>query len=486
MQEWDAQGLYTAFKAKDTRFDGRFYIGIASTGIYCRPVCRARMPKAENCSYYRTAAQAEQAGYRPCLLCRPELAPGNSVMDASRCLAQRAARLLEVNCGSGLRLNELAGSLGCSDRHLRRIFTAEYQVTPVQYLQTCRLLLAKSLLTDTDLSVLEVAMAAGFGSLRRFNDLFKSHYRLSPTQLRKQVKTGTVQSEITLTLGYRPPYDWQQILTFLGARAIPGVEVVTDRTYLRTARFCCGDDKSVSGWIRVSRHKHRDALNVTVSASLLPVLPQVLARVRHLFDLQCDPEAVAEILEPMNQIRPGLFTKGVRVPGAFDAFELTVRAVLGQQITVRAARTLAGRLTEQYGEPVETGIAGLTHTFPGPAKLLALIGPIEDHLGPLGIIAARARTIAALAEACNQGQIDFDLCARPELEIEKMMAIPGIGTWTANYIAMRAMEWPDACMITDHGVKAALPFCQATELAALADQWHPWGSYATVNLWNSL
>ena len=484
--EFDTQGLYTAFKAKDARFDGRFFVGIASTGIYCRPVCRARMPKAENCSYYLTAAQAEQAGYRPCLLCRPELAPGNSVTDASKRLARRAARLLEVYCGSGLNLDELAGLLGCSSRHLRRIFAAEYQVTPVQYLQTCRLLLAKSLLTDTNLSVLEVAMAAGFGSLRRFNDLFQAHYRLSPTRLRKQVKSETLQNEVTLTLGYRPPYEWQQILGFLSARAIPGVEVVTERAYLRTVRVHHRDGSDISGWIRVSRHKHRDALNATVSASLLPVLPKVLARIRHLFDLQCDPEAVAGVLESMNQIRPGLFTKGVRVPGSFDAFELTVRAVLGQQITVRAAATLAGRLAETYGQPIETGIAGLTHTFPGPEAVLALAGPIEDHLGPLGIIARRARTIAALAEAFDRSSIDFDLCAQPAAEIEKMMAIPGIGAWTANYIAMRTMEWPDAFLAADHGVKTALASCHPGEIAALAEGWHPWGSYATVNLWNTL
>ena len=242
MPETKDRALYSAYKAKDTRFDGRFFIGISSTGIYCRPVCRAKRAKLENCNFFPTAAAAERAGYRPCLLCRPELAPGTAITDATAALSHRAARLLEESCGSGQTLNELAGRLGCTDRHLRRTFMAEYNVSPVQYLQTCRLLLAKNLLTDTDLSVLDVAMAAGFGSLRRFNDLFKNRYRLSPTSLRKQAAGRECQeSDVTLALGYRSPYRWEQMLGFLAQRAIPGVELVRDNEYWRTAQLVTED-----------------------------------------------------------------------------------------------------------------------------------------------------------------------------------------------------------------------------------------------------
>ncbi|MEA5003594.1 MAG: Ada metal-binding domain-containing protein, partial [Christensenella sp.] len=230
--------LYAAFQAKDARFDGRFFVGISSTGIYCRPVCRARRPKAENCTFFHTAAQAEQAGYRPCLLCRPELAPGTAVTDASAVLAHSAARLLEEKCGSAQSLGEIAGKLGCTDRHLRRVFAAEYNVSPIQYLQTCRLLLAKNLLTDSDLPVIEVAMASGFGSLRRFNDLFQKHYRMTPTALRKQkTKEKQKSGSITLALGYRPPYRWEEMLGFLAGRAIGGVENIEGNTYMRTVRL---------------------------------------------------------------------------------------------------------------------------------------------------------------------------------------------------------------------------------------------------------
>ncbi|UYZ82719.1 helix-turn-helix domain-containing protein [Entomomonas sp. E2T0] len=483
----DKTGLYTAFKAKDARFDGRFFVAISSTGIYCRPVCRAKQPKIENCTFYATAAEAEQAGYRPCLLCRPELAPGMSITDATVTLAHRAARMLEENCGSGQRLDELAIRLGCTDRHLRRVFMAEYNVSPVQYLQTCRLLSAKNLLTDTNLSVLNVAMVAGFGSLRRFNDLFKKHYNLAPTVLRKRISERKKHdSNITLALGYRPPYQWQQILNFLAQRAIKGVEIVKDGQYLRTVHLVNADQQHIYGWVRVGHKPKQDVLTVTISETLLPVLSQVLARVRHLFDLYCDPYAVYETLAPMNNIRAGLCVLGIRLPGCFNAFEMAVRAVLGQQITVKASSTLAARLVEHYGTPLQTGVEGLTHVFPSPENILALDGLIENHFGPLGIIASRVRTIFELAQALVYGKIDFGFCAQPEVEIKKLMAIRGIGSWTAQYIAMRTMAWTDAFLETDVGVKKALEPYTSKQLLSMAEAWRPWRSYATINLWNSL
>lgn len=483
----NSKGLYAAYIAKDTRFDGRFFVGISSTGIYCRPVCRAKQAKAENCTFYRTAAEAEQAGYRPCLLCRPELAPGFSTADATANLVYRAARMLEENCGSGQSLSELSERLGCTDRHLRRAFKAEYNVSPTQYMQTCRLLLAKNLLTDTTLSVIDVAMAAGFGSLRRFNDLFKKHYSLSPTALRKRTLDGKKHDGcVTLALGYRPPYPWEEILRFFAGRTISGVDMVKENEYMRTAHFITADGKHVYGWVKVGHKPQNNVLTVTVNETLLPVLPQVLARVRHLFDLYCDPDAVYETLRVMNDIRPGLCALGTRLPGCFDAFEMVVRAVLGQQITVKAASTLASRITQAYGIPVQTGIEGLTHVFPSPEDILALDGPIESHFGPLGVIATRSRTIYELAWAIVQGEIDLDLPAQPEEEIRKLMTIRGIGSWTAKYIAMRSMEWPDAFLETDAGVKKALASYTPKELLTMSQAWRPWRSYATVNLWNTL
>ena len=487
MQTADNRAWYAAFKAKDARFDGRFYVGVSSTGIYCRPVCRAKLPREENCAFYESAAAAEQAGYRPCLLCRPELAPGAAPVDATSALVRKAARLLEENCGNGQSMEEYGRRLGCSARHLRRAFAAEIKVSPVQYLQTCRLLLAKNLLTDTDLSVTDVAMAAGFGSLRRFNDLFKTQYRLSPTALRKQAASARGNGgDITLLLGYRPPYQWRQIIDFLAGRAIPGVETANADSYTRTVHYLNLEQKRVYGWLRVEHRPRKNALAVTISAALLPALPHLLARVRDLFDLYCYPDVVYETLARMNSVRPGLCTPGVRLPGCFEAFEMAVRAVLGQQITVKAASTLAGRLAEAFGAPVETGAAGLTHTFPAARDIAALRGDIAEHLGPLGITRARAKTILDLAQGLVNNELDFTLCAQPEEEIKKLLAIPGIGTWTAQYIALRAMGWPDAFPHTDLGVKKALAPLSEAEILEAAEAWRPWRGYATINLWNSL
>lgn len=479
--------LYEAYVAKDARFDGRFFIGVASTGIYCRPVCRARQAKRENCSFFANAAQAECAGYRPCLLCRPELAPGSSPTDAYGALARRAARALEEHCGDGQSLEALARQLGCTSRHLRRAFFAEYRVSPVQYRQTCRLLLAKNLLTDTGLSVIEVAMAAGFGSLRRFNDAFKDHYRLSPTALRRQASEKRRPSkELTLALGYRPPYRWERMLRFLAERAIPGVDLVKDGAYWRTVRVPGGKNKALRGWIKVAQRPEKHALALTLSESLWPALPQILSKVKQMFDLYCDPEVIDQSLSRMNALAPGLYLSGTRLPGCCDEFEMAVRAVLGQQITVKAAHTLAGRVAEAFGSAAESGVDGLTRFFPTARQILAPGAEAESRLARLGIPSARARTVLALALAFDSQTIRCGLCADPEEEMAKLLAIPGIGKWTAQYIAMRAMAWPDAFLETDAGVKKALGGRTARERLELAEAWRPWRSYATLNLWHSL
>lgn len=480
-------GLYAAFCAKDPRFDGRFFVGVSSTKIYCRPVCRAKMPKEENCTFFASASEAELAGYRPCLICRPELAPGMSITDASTSLAKRAARMIEENCGSGESLEQLAARLGCTDRHLRRVFEEEFHVSPVQYLQTCRLLMAKNLLTDTNLQVIDVAMASGFGSLRRFNDVFMGKYHLTPTQLRKRMsKAKRKDTEIKVSLGYRPPYRWEEMLHFLQERAIPGVEVIEGGSYYRTVHMLQAKKAPVTGWIGVSHGESKHVLQVTFSESLLPSLPQVLGRVRNMFDLYCDPDTIYESLSAMNCIHPNLCVKGMRVPGCFDPFEMSVRAILGQQITVKAAGTLAGRIASKYGDPVQMPIAGLTKTFPTPERLANLPGKMEDCLGTLGVIATRARAIEALARLVLEKKIEFDKCHDSEEEMQKLLEIKGIGQWTASYIAMRAMAWPDAFLETDVGIRCALPGRSPEELRNMAEHWRPWRSYATINLWNSL
>lgn len=482
----NASNLYSAFKAKDARFDGRFVVAISSTKIYCRPICKAKLPKPENCNFYLTPAEAEQAGYRPCLLCRPELAPGLARIDSVTNLAYRTARMLEENCGDDKSLEEVAKRLGYTDRHLRRAFMAEYKVSPIEYLQTCRLLLAKNLLTDTSLSVLDVAMAAGFGSIRRFNELLKKQYNLSPTDLRKRARENKKEKgEVTVALGYRPPYDWEKILAFFDGRAITGVEKIKNGEYMRVVQMTTSENKKTHGWLRVGHNPGENALVVTVSESLLPALPQVLTRVRCLFDLYCDSNSVYETLSKMNEIRPGLCVLGTRVPGCFNAFEMSVRAILGQQITVKAASTLATRIAQTYGIPIDTGVEGLTHIFPSPEDFLAMGESIQNNLGQLGVTSTRSNTIYALAKAIVNKEIDFD-SIQPQEEMKKLMAIKGIGSWTANYIAMRAMEWTDAFLETDVGVRNALPSYTSKEMLAMSEAWRPWRSYAVLNLWNSL
>ncbi len=487
MTEQEKRSCYEAFKARDVRFDGHFFVGVSSTGIYCRPVCRANLPKYENCAFFPSAAAAEQAGFRPCLLCRPELAPGTSVapVDATQAIAVRAAKLLEERGYDGRNLEELATRLGCSSRHLRRAFAAQYGVTPVKYLQSCRLLLAKNLLTSTRLPVISVATASGFGSLRRFNDLFKRQYRLAPGALRRAVAVRQEPgSDITLELGYRPPYQWRRILDFFAFRAVPGVEVVREERYWRTVSLQTEDRRRIQGWLRVENRPEKNVLAVTAGLALLPVLPAVLARIRRQFDLYCNPDIVYEGLASMNEIRPGLCVPGVRLPGCFDPFEMAVRAILGQQITVKAARTLAERLVGAYGIPLKTGVEGLTHIFPSPEAVLALDVPVENRLGPLGISGARSRSIRELAGFFSGRRPDLAL--PPEELIEKLLAIPGVGAWTAQYIAMRAFGWPDAFPHTDYGVKKALAPRTEKGVLALAETWRPWRGYATVNLWNFL
>ena len=473
----DPGTCYRALRSRDARFDGRFYVAVSSTRIYCRPVCTVRPPKRENCRFFPSAAAAELEGYRPCLRCRPELAPGNSSVDATSRLAQAAASLIEDGSLNGAGVEGVAARLGITDRHLRRAFGAEFGVSPVAFAQTQRLLLAKRLLTDTRLPVTEIALASGFGSLRRFNALFRERYRLNPKQLRKLAVPATTPDVLEFELSFRPPYDWPAMLAFLERRAVAGVEAVEGAHYRRTARVMA-DGKEHRGWIQVSKSPAKPTLRVSVSGSLAKAIPLVLGRIKSLADLACHPLEVAAALGALGRRNPGL-----RVPGAFDGFEVAVRAILGQQVTVAAARTVAGRFAAAFGEPIGTPFPSIAVGFPGPSEIANLTAA---RIARLGMPLARARTILALAQAVAGGALDLSPSADVEVTLAKLRALPGIGEWTAQYIAMRALGWPDAFPHTDLGVMKVLRESRPRRVLAMAEGWRPWRAYAVMHLWQSL
>ncbi len=475
----DPHTCYRALKARDARFDGRFFVAVSSTHIYCRPVCTVKPPKRENCRFYPSAAAAESAGYRPCLRCRPELAPGNASVDATTRLAQAAASLIEDHALDAAGLDVIASRLGITDRHLRRAFGAEFGVSPVEFAQTQRLLLAKRLLTDTALPVTEVAFASGFGSLRRFNALFKQRYRLQPGQLRRHMHATTpaATDALNFELSFRPPYDWPAVSAFLGARAVAGVEAVEGACYRRTVRVEV-DGKEHCGWVEVTPSRKKPALRVTVSASLAKALPPVLSRVKALLDLACNPSEVAQALGALARRNPGL-----RVPGAFDGFEVAVRAILGQQVTVAAARTVAGRFAAAFGDPLDTPFAALTTVFPTAARIADLS---VGRIARLGMPGARARTLITLARAVAGEELVLMPNADIDATLDRLRALPGVGEWTAQYIAMRALAWPDAFPHTDLGVMKALGETDARRVLAAGEAWRPWRAYAVMHLWQSL
>ena len=481
----DADACYRAVAAHDARFDGAFFIGVTSTGIYCRPVCRVKTPRRENCRFFAHASQAEGAGFRPCLRCRPELAPQTlawSAQDASALLAQHAARLLDSPDAWGDEVPSVAGlaaRLGVSDRHLRRVFEAELGVSPMDWLQTRRLLAAKQLLADTRLPVAQVALAAGFASLRRFNAAFAAQYRMSPTALRRDGSEAKPGDGIAVTLGYRPPYDVREMLQFLQQRGIAGVEQIDQSTHTvaRTLRL----DDDTRGWIACRFEPEQHRVQVRVADSLAPQLPRVIARVRAWLDLDADPAAIHAVL---GADFPAL--AGLRVPGTLDGLELAVRAVLGQQVTVAAARTLTTRLVERFGTPLATPIDGLTRLFPSPAALAAASG---DELGQLGLVRQRQAAIHALAQAVSSGQISLHAGADVQTTMDALKALPGIGAWTADYIALRALRWPDAFPAGDVALQKALsPDGQRLTARAAegrAERWRPWRAYAVIRAWHS-
>lgn len=475
----DPAAAYRALKARDARFDGRLFVGVTSTGVYCRPVCRVRTPKAENCRFFASAAQAEAAAFRPCLKCRPEIAPGLSLMDSSDALAQAAARALAhaVHAGEPLALPALAARLGVTDRHLRRIFQAAHGVSPRDFVATQRLLLAKRLLTDTAAPVTQVALASGFESLRRFNAAFVERYRMSPSRLRRDGAAPPAPAA-PLRLAFRPPYDREAMLAFLARRALPGVEQVEGDVLRRTLALVHGG-VTRAGWVACRFTPGRDEVALEAAPALAPALGVLLQRVRHALDLDADPERIDPVLATL----PHPPRAGLRLPGAFDGFELAVRVVLGQQVSVAAARTLVNRLVERFGAPVATPFPGLDRLFPDAATLAAA-DPAE--IGTLGIVRQRVRALQALATEVAAGRLALHAGAPLEPTLAALQALPGIGPWTAQLVAMRALAWPDAFPAADIGLLNALGTRDAAEATRRAEAWRPWRAYAVIGLWSAL
>ncbi len=497
----ESDACYLAMKTHDARFDGSFFTAVTSTGIYCRPVCRVKLPRRENCRFFRHAAQAEAAGFRPCLRCRPELAPRAaswSTEDASRILALQAARLIdEPDAWSedGPGAAQIAARLGVSDRHLRRIFESQFGVSPLQYLQTRRLLAAKQLIADTRLPMTQVALASGFASVRRFNAAFLEHYGLNPSALRRAGGdadgSGSSQGKaIEVRLGFRPPYDANAMLGFFARRALRGVEVVSTAggkepakgstpeyvKLIRTLRIQQGG-QAHAGWLQLRFDLEREQMLLSVSDSLAAVLPIVISRARALFDLDAEPMAINAALHAAFPHGDGL-----RVPGAVDGFELAVRAVLGQQITVAAARTLGSRLVEAFGEPLATPVEGLNRLFPTPAAIAAASG---DELGRLGIVRQRQTALHAIAREVAAGKLALHAGADVPSTIAALQELPGIGAWTAQYIAMRALRWPDAFPAGDVALQKALGVTTARAASEASQAWRPWRSYAVLRAWHA-
>lgn len=481
----DHDACYRAVSSRDARFDGKIFTGVKTTGIYCRPICPARTPRSQNVLFFPSAAAAQEAGFRPCLRCRPETAPDLGAWRGTSNTVSRALSLIELGALDEGDVDGLASRVGVGERQLRRLFQRHLGASPVAAAQTRRVLLAKQLIHETRLPMAEIALASGFGSIRRFNETFQQLFRRPPSALRRagapEVSAGP-SGEITLLLRYRPPYDWPAMLAFLRLRAIAGVETVEGDVYSRTIAL----DGAV-GTLSVQPAEGADALRAVIRFPKLSALPAIIARLRRVFDLAADPVAIGAqlsedpALAPLIAARPGL-----RVPGAWDGFELAIRAILGQQVTVTAAIVLAGKLVAGHGARLAVDVArpGLTHVFPTPERLAA------SDLTSLGMPGARARALSAMGAAVAADPAI--LAGRGGLEdaITRLRALPGIGEWTAQYIALRALREPDAFPAADIGLLRALEDETGkrptpAELLARSERWRPWRAYAAQHLWAS-
>lgn len=488
--ELDRELCYRALRTRDARFDGRFYTAVVSTGIYCRPICPARTPKLDNCMFLPSAAAAQRLGFRPCLRCRPEAAPGCAVGRGTMNTVNRALQLIADGQLSSGELEPFAARLGLGSRQLRRLFDRHVGASPTQVAQTQRMLLAKQLLTQTQLPVTQVALAAGFGSVRRFNEAFRHTYQRAPGQLRGKIqRRDTEDPAVELRLAYAPPYDFPALLSFLEARAIPGVESVQDGCYQRAFRLA-----DAYGSLALRDCSEQAQLVVRVRCTKLDPLASVIARLRRLFDLDAD----SRIIDAQLRRDPALSEQvrarpGVRVPGAWDHFELAVRAVLGQQISVKAATTLADRLTQRFGEELPHSArmpasSAEPHERHAPCRLFPQPDVLaRADLTGLGLTRARAATLQALARAVCDDDQRLQPAASLEQSIARLTELPGIGPWTAQYIAMRALREPDAMPIGDLGLARALFGANAKPqlryMERRAESFRPFRAYASMRLW---
>ncbi|WP_395791881.1 AlkA N-terminal domain-containing protein [Aquimonas sp.] len=472
--------------SRDARFDGLFFTAVRSTGIYCRPVCPAPAPKPANISYYPSAAAAEGAGFRPCLRCRPELSPAQGSWRRGDALLARALQLIEQGVLDSAPLATLAAQLHIGERQLRRIFVERLGAAPLGVHGTRRLLFAKQLLSETALPITEVALAAGFGSLRRFNAAFLEAYAMPPRALRKREGAAVAGDRLVLRLNYRPPFDFNGLLDFLRGRALAGIEQVDTDSYARVI-----GNAAQPGWLRVSRWPDT---GVQANASLrlelhnvpAPALQDTVARVRRMFDLDADPAAIASAFSGDTRMAPLLTAHpGLRLPSGWDGFEIAVRAVIGQQVSVAAARTLTARLSARFGASLPDALQaqGFTQLFPTPNDLA------EADLQAIGLTRARAETVRSMARALLDGRVDFSAASTLDDFVARWVALPGIGPWTAHYIALRALGHPDAFPAEDLVLQKALPIdgsrLSAAQLRARAEAWRPWRGYAVLHLWRS-
>jgi AraC family transcriptional regulator of adaptative response / DNA-3-methyladenine glycosylase II len=484
----DREACLRALATRDERFDGRFFIGVRSTGIFCRPVCPAR-PRPENCSFFPSAAAAAEAGYRPCLRCRPEASPGSPAWLGTSATVVRAIRLVEQGALDDGSVGELAERLGIGERHMRRLFLEHVGASPVAVAQTRRVLFAKRLIDESSLPMHEIASASGFTSVRRFNDALRKTYGESPSSLRERRRnsqsraSAALCSTLTLRLPYRSPFDWDGMLGYFRIRATPGVEEIDGERYRRT--FKLGEARGI---IEVSRDEATRQLCANIQLADAPApLIQVAARLRNLFDLQADPVEIGAHLKRDPLLRRSIERRpGLRVPGAWDGFELAVRAILGQQVSVKGATTLTGRLVAAHGEPIAdpTGTSGaLSFLFPLPEVIA------EADVAKVGLPASRAGAIRALAAAVAAGKVELSTGVDLEHNLAALRALPGIGDWTAEYVAMRAMREPDAFPASDLGLRRALAdengvMPSVRELARMSEAWRPCRAYAAVALWS--
>ena len=486
-----------ALNARDPRFDGIFFVGITSTRVYCRPTCPARVSYTERRRFFDSAASAERAGFRPCLRCRPELAPGRAPMDAVPRLARVAADRIGAGALNGHSVAELADELGVSERHLRRALEREIGVSPIELAQTHRLLFAKRLLADTSLSVTRIAFASGFQSLRRFNSVFRERYRLSPGALRRPSlprdgRRGTgspgpalATDVVRLTLAYRPPLAWNALMTLLGREALPGAEVLQAGRYARTVSL-----EGRSGVVLVEdaasnaegdRRDHRTHLNAFVSAPLLPVLMPLLARLRQLFDLDAEPTVVDAHLEQGGLGHLVRRRPGIRLPGALDGFDAALRTLLWEAASGEpAGGELVRRVVAALGRPIDTGIPELTHVPPG-ADRVAEAG--RSGLECLGMPSRAAESLAAVAQAIADGTLRLQFGSDVSSTRLALREIGGIEDRVATMIVMRGLHWPDAFPASDHLLQRAAGMSSERELRTEAEKWRPWRSYAACHLW---